>query len=1304
MSRRLVIVVINLGILSIVFGQLQRFRKKPVDQQVREGSSTVLRCDIENRAGNVQWAKDGFVLGYNPSVPGYPQYRYIGDFSSGEYNLEITNIGISDDAVFSCQVSPGEGNPPLMALAQLSVLVPPSPPVISGQKNGSVIEVPPVQRVLDLVCEAKNGKPAAEIVWVRNGVPVAEEVKYSVQENQDGKRQDARSVLTIRPHKEDNGVTYACRAINAALDRPLQTMVTLSVLHVPGPPVITGYEEGFVLRTGDTLILLCTSKGGNPLGTVIWYRNGKEIDYSYVSGSDKSVNELHVDLTPKDNDAIYTCEVKNVVTPIAMTTQVKLTVQFAPAITQITGHTNAKAGEMIKLKCDSAISNPASVITWFAKGRQLQHDKQIQTPSPHGGFTTHSEITIKLVNTLNNVIYTCQATNHALGQTVADTVTLSVLYPPQPPVISGYTGQPIIAGHIHQMTCVSVGGNPIAELTWWKGNEPMQSVRNKVDGNVPSSVLRIIAQESDNEAEYRCNASNKATTDPLSTTIKLKVRFPPKNLSIKVLQPSNGRIPRAGRRMKLQCDSASSNPPADITWKRAGGKRVGGQENSTLPGIHGGKCARSVFIFRPTAKDDNTIVSCQATNSLLQQSTHEGLLIRVRYAPRWKDDVPPSVTVTEGQQYILNLTAHSNPPVTSYKWYKDGEELTQVNEERRRKRNTGIRFTVSDGVLNMTNVKREDSGVYVLIAKNDEGQGNFTFSIDVQYAARISTISNPVYANSGADAIFECAVDANPKNDKMISWSREGFDTSRMSVIQSDEGKSVMKLTKVTKADSGEFLCTVTNGIGKAHVKEAELIVKYAPVVDKAQRFTKAAAARSHTGVIPCLANGAPNIDFIWKKGDEVLKTEGRYSILSDQMDKINYKSVLTIANITRADYGKYQCIAKNDLGEDKLVVMFDGTSRPDPPMFLKVLNSTYNSLTIQWVPGFDGGLAQTFRVRYLQEGELGYKYSDIHPPTDFTYHITDLKLGTEYSISMKAINNLGSSDYSTQVKSRTSTEIPKDEQLTSTADEVPMLIILVICAVALVLLGLNVLLILYLVRRRNRRLMAKGSGPELDGDNHVNTLELYSSPAVNYISNTKPQDSKTYSSYDQSLDDFNDDLYKSYREDETYPLNKSGPYSPVRSDVSSDSPNASLINKKSTKTYIDDNVVGNSNNGWSKEGNNYNNKTMSLPRQPGGYGKYSNDAYSETLRRNTFQQHLDNGRVPQKTQPNGHSTTGRNGKTPPPPPVRSSSSSSQPNTLPRQPASGRRHPEVNGNYYRPPAAVAPSMKLKVDSMAGVLV
>lgn len=41
----------------------QKFRVAPHDMTVLEGAEALLRCEVSNLAGNIQWTQDGFALG-----------------------------------------------------------------------------------------------------------------------------------------------------------------------------------------------------------------------------------------------------------------------------------------------------------------------------------------------------------------------------------------------------------------------------------------------------------------------------------------------------------------------------------------------------------------------------------------------------------------------------------------------------------------------------------------------------------------------------------------------------------------------------------------------------------------------------------------------------------------------------------------------------------------------------------------------------------------------------------------------------------------------------------------------------------------------------------------------------------------------------------------------------------------------------------------------------------------------------------------------------------------------------------------
>lgn len=122
----------------------QQFRINPQSLTVLEGSDALLRCEITNLAGTVQWAKDGFALGkleiincftniyynhliesfigFSEKIEGFPRYSQIGDRSHGIVNLRITNASLEDDAEYQCQVGPAQNSGPIRTGANLTVI------------------------------------------------------------------------------------------------------------------------------------------------------------------------------------------------------------------------------------------------------------------------------------------------------------------------------------------------------------------------------------------------------------------------------------------------------------------------------------------------------------------------------------------------------------------------------------------------------------------------------------------------------------------------------------------------------------------------------------------------------------------------------------------------------------------------------------------------------------------------------------------------------------------------------------------------------------------------------------------------------------------------------------------------------------------------------------------------------------------------------------------------------------------------------------------------------------------------------
>ena len=104
-------------------------------------------------------------------------------------------------------------------------------------------------------------------------------------------------------------------------------MLIIFFIDPPERPEIIGYVEGETIRMGQTVSLVCESYGGNPLATIIWYKNGQRIDHSYTTMGSKSKNVLRFVAGSDDNKAKYRCEASNNMLASPLVAEVVMSVQ-----------------------------------------------------------------------------------------------------------------------------------------------------------------------------------------------------------------------------------------------------------------------------------------------------------------------------------------------------------------------------------------------------------------------------------------------------------------------------------------------------------------------------------------------------------------------------------------------------------------------------------------------------------------------------------------------------------------------------------------------------------------------------------------------------------------------------------------------------------------------------------------------------------------------------------------------------------------------------------------------------------------
>lgn len=186
------------------------------------------------------------------------------------------------------------------------------------------------------------------------------------------------------------------------------------------------------------------------------------------------------------------------------------------------------------------------------------------------------------------------------------------------------------------------------------------------------------------------------------------------------------------------------------------------------------------------------------------------------------------------------------------------------------------------------------------------------------------------------------------------------------------------------------------------------------PEIDKSPTMLRAASEKNEKGRLVCRVQAAPKPSFTWARSSKTLNNTqngGKYFIESRQIDPLTYESVLMVDKVETNDYGLYECKAENELGSSRENIRLDVTSKPDPPLSLNVLNTTHDSVSLAWTPGFDGGLKTTYQLRYREASSSAYKYVDSLPNV-YRLDVEGLKPNVVYLFSIMAMNNLGSSGW----------------------------------------------------------------------------------------------------------------------------------------------------------------------------------------------------------------------------------------------------------------------------------------------------
>lgn len=403
-------------------------------------------------------------------------------------------------------------------------------------------------------------------------------------------------------------------------------------------------------------------------------------------------------------------------------------------------------------------------------------------------------------------LYECQATEAALRSRRAK---LTVIIPPDEPVIEGAPEILLTAGVPYNLSCVARRAKPPAVIEWQKDGQPVEGAFSIMDvladrkRVTTRSFLPVVPLETDTGKNFSCVASNQAVPLGKRTAVSLNVHHRP--IVVLSIEP---RSVLEGERVKFTCQATANPPVMGYKWAKGGVIIQGARERVLIT-----KADHS-FFTEP--------VSCQVFNAI--GSTNVSILVDVHFGPILVVE-PKPVMVDINSDVTLNCKWSGNPPLT-LTWTKKGSSMVLSNNNQ----------------LHLKSVSQADAGQYVCKAIVPRiGVGETEVSLTVNGPPIIS--SEPVqYAVGGERGEVKCFIESTPPPDKIVwAWKENVWDkekgtlperyTVEQSKPSSDGGAvlSTLTINNVMESDfQSTYNCTAWNAFGSGTMiitlKETEIL------------------------------------------------------------------------------------------------------------------------------------------------------------------------------------------------------------------------------------------------------------------------------------------------------------------------------------------------------------------------------------------------------------------------------------------------------------------------------------------------
>ncbi|XP_053211288.1 hemicentin-1-like isoform X2 [Panonychus citri] len=604
---------------------------------------------------------------------------------------------------------------------------------------------------------------------------------------------------------------------------------------------------------------------------------------------------------------------------------------------------------------------------------------------------TNNIVEIKVI-VGGNVRLPCNVTN----QIEDDSVTLILWYK------EGTGGQPIYT--LDSRANLDTDGPQVFSHQRLDNRASFEFNKSSVHG----SLLLINPVTNEDNGNYKCRVDFRRGRTQV-TNINLFVIVPPSRISI--INGDNGKeiiLPNPvsfdeNANINLICQSSGGRPSPSLFWYHDD-QLIDNSFDIIDSNI--GLVENHLTIINIDKKILNSILSCKATNNNFTNGPTISLTLDINIKPNSVEITNDRQPISAGRKIEIICVASGSRPPARVTWFKDDKPMI------RSRQSYSADGLVTTSALILMPTRDDDKANIFCKADNPRLNNSFiqdSWILEVYYDPKVSlTIGNSSRAalvKAGDRVELNCNVSANPMVFE-VRWYRDGEPLIKHRVKQLN---TTLIIEKTIRQDHGRYQCSAMNIEGQTMSNVFHLEVHYPPTCKKGQRGI-VGVSLGETLRITCEVEASPGkVDFYWLLNGS-MGHENQPDLTNFKFNSEGLISKLEYQVKSKDDFGIFECWSRNAIGPQLEPCLF--TLIPSgPPEALSectIYERLSDKLFIKCLPGYDGGLNQTFNSQVLDNRKQIIQ--NISNPIEPIFNISDLTPESSYILMLFSSNSNGSS------------------------------------------------------------------------------------------------------------------------------------------------------------------------------------------------------------------------------------------------------------------------------------------------------